>query len=148
VTSASELLIRCRALGVDLAAGPDGALSWEADSDPPDGLLADLRRLKPQLLLLLRPQALSPSVRPAIPSKPSAAAPDPSVLAALQAPPRCCPECRGSLDQKARCWKCCERLCGRCGRATGSAFLQHCLVCDGAFRGQATDVDAGEQSWP
>jgi hypothetical protein len=44
-----------------------------------------------------------------------------------------CPSCGGPLDPKARCWKCCERLCG-CGRATGSAFLSTCLLCDGALR--------------
>jgi hypothetical protein len=40
-----------------------------------------------------------------------------------------CPNCGGALDTKARCWKCCERLCSQCGRATGSAFIELCLSC-------------------
>src|SRR5947209_3724969 len=27
-----------------------------------------------------------------------------------------CPHCQASLDRKARCWRCCDRLCSRCGR--------------------------------
>jgi hypothetical protein len=42
---------------------------------------------------------------------------------------RRCPDCGGRLDQKARCWTCCERLCSQCGKATGSAFIELCLHC-------------------
>jgi hypothetical protein len=55
MTAAAELLARCRALGITLAAGPGGALSWEADTDPPAELLADLSRHKAGLLALLTP---------------------------------------------------------------------------------------------
>jgi hypothetical protein len=51
--SADLLLARCRALGIDLAPGPDGALLWEADIDPPAELLADLKLCKAELLRLL-----------------------------------------------------------------------------------------------
>jgi hypothetical protein len=39
-----------------------------------------------------------------------------------------CPECDGPLDDRRRCWKCCERLCP-CGRPTGSAFIELCVYC-------------------
>jgi hypothetical protein len=126
----AKLLASCRALGIDLAAGPDGTLSWEADSDPPGHLLAGLRQHKSQLLLLLRAEAISP--RSGL-SPLSPAAPDP---AARPAEGRRCPGCGGPLDRKARCWKCCDRVCSQCGRATGSAFIELCLRCDGAFQGE------------
>jgi hypothetical protein len=53
VTAALELLDRCRKLGIVLAAGPDGTLAWEADVDPPAGLLAELVAAKVELLALL-----------------------------------------------------------------------------------------------
>jgi hypothetical protein len=55
-------LARCRALGIDLAAGKGGALLWEwqADADPPAGLLADLARHKARLLALLPPAPATP----------------------------------------------------------------------------------------
>jgi hypothetical protein len=126
--NAARLLACCRVLGIDLTAGPDGTLSWEADEDPPAHLLTDLRRHKPQLLVLLRAEAISPCSGPSPPAPASTTATPPSG--------RRCPACGGPLDAKARCWKCCERLCSQCGRPTGSAFLQLCLSCDGAFRGQ------------
>jgi hypothetical protein len=51
--TAAELHSRCRALGIALAAGPKGALAWEADAEPPADLLADLARHKAELLGLL-----------------------------------------------------------------------------------------------
>jgi hypothetical protein len=44
-------------------------------------------------------------------------------------PPSRCPGCRKPLTAKLVCWTCCERLCGRCGRPTGSAFLAICWPC-------------------
>jgi hypothetical protein len=52
--TAADLLARCRALGLDLSAGPDSGLNWEADTDPPAELLADLAGSKAELLALLR----------------------------------------------------------------------------------------------
>src|SRR5947209_1574919 len=40
-----------------------------------------------------------------------------------------CPSCRHPLDSKRRCWQCCNRLCA-CGRQTGSAFIELCLLCE------------------
>src|SRR5262245_41676649 len=48
--SADELLARCRALRIELAAGPDGALVWEADDTPPADLLTDLATNKTAVL--------------------------------------------------------------------------------------------------
>jgi hypothetical protein len=51
--TAAQLVNRCRLLGIALAAGPDGALIWEADADPPADLLAELARHKAALLAFL-----------------------------------------------------------------------------------------------
>jgi hypothetical protein len=101
MTDASDLLARCRALGIALAPGPDGTLAWEAGADPPADLLADLARHKADVLAL---------------------------LVALAQPP--CPKCARPLDRKGRCWSCCDRLCEQCGSLTGSAFLALCLCRD------------------
>lgn len=47
------LLARCQAFGIDLSAGPSGALYWEADDDPPAALLADLAEHKAAVLAVL-----------------------------------------------------------------------------------------------
>lgn len=57
MTAAADLLDRCRAVGIDLAAGPGGALLWEADADPPADLLADLAAQKAGLLAVLGGEA-------------------------------------------------------------------------------------------
>jgi hypothetical protein len=59
--TAAALLDRCRTLGIHLAAGPDGALSWESDTDPPTLLLADLAQHKADLLALLGSAAAEPA---------------------------------------------------------------------------------------
>jgi hypothetical protein len=51
--TAGELLTCCRALGVDLAPGTGGALTWQADTDPPAGLLAEPLAHKGDVLRLL-----------------------------------------------------------------------------------------------
>jgi hypothetical protein len=43
--------------------------------------------------------------------------------------PSCCPACGKPLTARLECWACCERLCGGCGRPTGSAFLAICWPC-------------------
>ena len=70
------------------------------------------------------------------------------------APPRpVCPACSGPLDDRQRCWGCCQRVC-RCGQATGSAFLATCVLCDlgddlGAKRWLMTaSSDNGQPSAP
>jgi hypothetical protein len=56
MTPAVRLLDRCQALGVKLHVAPDGgALTWEADTDPPADLLADLAANKDAVLALIDP---------------------------------------------------------------------------------------------
>src|SRR5262249_47477101 len=40
-----------------------------------------------------------------------------------------CPDCGRPLDAKRACWRCCQRLCA-CGRATGTAFISVCRLCE------------------
>jgi hypothetical protein len=100
--TAADLLARCRALGIELGAGSGGAsLLWEADADPPADLLEELAANKADLLALVR------------------------------GPFGNCDRCGRPLDDKRRCWRCCDRLCP-CGRWTGSAFIALCILCEGA----------------
>jgi hypothetical protein len=39
------------------------------------------------------------------------------------------------LDGRGRCWRCCDRDCSRCGRPTGSAFIELCAACGRDFNG-------------
>jgi hypothetical protein len=55
--TAADLLTRCRTLGVTLAAGPDGTLTWEARAEPSAELLADLARHKVDVLNMLASDA-------------------------------------------------------------------------------------------
>jgi hypothetical protein len=55
MTAAADLLARCRALAVELTAGPAGTLTWEADADPPADLLEALTEHKGAVLDLLCP---------------------------------------------------------------------------------------------
>jgi hypothetical protein len=99
MTTAVDLLARCRALGVELGAVSGGtALSWEAAVDPPADLLAALTANKAELLALVR------------------------------GPHGNCDQCGRPLDAKRRCWRCHDRLCA-CGRPTGSAFIELCCIC-------------------
>jgi hypothetical protein len=43
--------------------------------------------------------------------------------------PEHCPTCQGPLTPKLECWRCCDRLCRRCGLTTGSAFIEICWPC-------------------
>ena len=54
MSAASRLRERLAEAGVALALGGDGNLQWQATADPPPDLLAEARRLKPELLELLR----------------------------------------------------------------------------------------------
>ena len=51
-----------------------------------------------------------------------------------------CLKCRGPLDARHRCWKCCDRRCSRCGKATGSAFIELCLSCQAAEEREAATI--------
>src|SRR5262245_54917437 len=51
------------------------------------------------------------------------------LIALLNAPSVCCPLCKGPMDERKRCWHCCERICCECGRLTGSAFVATCVPC-------------------
>jgi hypothetical protein len=75
------------------------ALLWECIGDPPAELLADLAANKA------------------------------AVLALLRGPFGSCEQCGRRLDDKRRCWRCCDRLCSACGRTTGSAFIELCWQC-------------------
>jgi hypothetical protein len=80
--NAADLLARCRAAGVELGAGLGGdSLLWEADTDPPAELLAELAANKA------------------------------GVLALVRGPFGNCDHCGRALDAKRRCWRCCNRLC-------------------------------------
>jgi hypothetical protein len=102
---ASELVARCRSLGVELGAAGD-SLVCEAAVPPSAELLADLTAHKAEVLALVR----SPNGN--------------------------CDQCGHALDDKRRCWRCCDRLCSRCGGATGSAFFALCWQC-GLHDGEA-----------
>ena len=107
--SPAELLARCRALGIELGDGTGGAsLLWEAHADPPAELLAELAANKS------------------------------AVLALVRGPRGNCRQCGRALDDRRRCWRCCDRLCP-CGRPTGSAFIELCNPC-----GLALDAGAAE----
>jgi hypothetical protein len=106
MTTAVKLLARCRAAGVELGVGSGGAsLLWEAEADPPAELLAELAANKAVLLALIR------------------------------GPFGNCDQCGRSLDDKRRCWRCCDRPCADCGRPTGSAFIARCTPCGHLFNG-------------
>jgi hypothetical protein len=51
--TATAILARCRAHGIDLSVDRDGALIWEADADPPAELLEELAKNKAELLAIL-----------------------------------------------------------------------------------------------
>ena len=88
--TAVDLLARCRVAGVQLGVGSGGAsLLWEADADPPAGLLADLAANKAAILELVR------------------------------GPHGNCDHCGRPLDAESRCWRCCDRACVDCGRQNG-----------------------------
>ena len=96
--TAADLLARCRVLGIELGVGLGGSLLWESHADPPDDLLADLAANKA------------------------------AVLALIRGPHGNCHQCGRALDERRRCWRCCDRLCP-CGRPTGSAFIELCNRC-------------------
>ena len=75
------------------------SLVWEARFDPPADLLAALAAHKA------------------------------AVLALIRGPHGNCELCGRRLDDRRRCWHCCDRLCSACGRATGSAFIELCWTC-------------------
>ena len=103
--TAVELLARCGSLGIDLTASPNGTLLWESDTDPPAELMTALAQSKA------------------------------AILALIQSPTAKCSRCGNFLDARDRCWRCCDRLCVDCGRWTGSAFIQRCVVCGNALVG-------------
>jgi hypothetical protein len=87
------------------------ALVWEADGDPPAELLAALAANKA------------------------------AVLASVRGPHGNCEHCGRRLDDKRRCWRCCDRLCSVCGRATGSAFIELCWPCGLRYGGPHRDAE-------
>src|SRR5262249_45341111 len=62
--------------------------------------------------------------------------------------PPTCPTCHGALTARLACWACCDRLCSRCGRPTGSAFIETGWPCwyhapggrGGGGRGEADEA--------
>ncbi|MDA8049306.1 MAG: hypothetical protein M0002_04740 [Rhodospirillales bacterium] len=57
MSAASRLRQRLAGAGVTLTLDGDNNLEWQAAADPPADLLAEARRLKPELLALLRAEA-------------------------------------------------------------------------------------------
>ena len=109
--TAARVLEQARAAGVELAATPTGDIRWRSTRPLSGTLRSDIVAHKAELALLL------------------AAAP----------PERPCPSCGMPLDEKRRCWKCCDRICSGCERTTGSAFIELCLQCEAVYRKQALD---------
>ena len=60
----TELICRCRALGIDLTANADGNLDWESDSDPPAEILKALAEHKGELWRILASHANAESLAP------------------------------------------------------------------------------------
>jgi|SRR5581483_1936613 len=91
-------------------------------------LLADLRRQG--LDVRADGDALWVTPRERIPAELRALIPGhkPGLLALLAAEVRC--HCGRPLNEKLQCWKCCDRLCGRCRKTwTASAFIVLCNAC-------------------
>jgi hypothetical protein len=103
---AVDLLARCRDASVELGV-VGSSIVWEADADPPSGLLAELTMHKADVLALLR------------------------------GPFGNCDQCGRHLDERRRCWRCCDRPCLQCGRPTGSAFIATCCACGNACNGNS-----------
>ena len=57
MSAASRLRERLAEAGVALALDGDDNLEWQAAAEPPPALLAEAKRLKPELLALLRSEA-------------------------------------------------------------------------------------------
>jgi hypothetical protein len=53
-----------------------------------------------------------------------------------------CPDCAGPVDNVGRCWRCCNRPCVVCGKATGTAFIQVCVVCENSRARPAPEATA------
>jgi hypothetical protein len=64
------------------------------------------------------------------------------LLVALAVGVQACPRCSRTVDERRRCWHCCDRACEGCGRPTGSAFIANCLACDCG----RTEADPGQPS--
>ena len=47
-----------------------------------------------------------------------------------------CPGCGKAMDVSRRCWRCHYRACTRCGRNTGTAFIELCIACDFSADGE------------
>lgn len=110
MTTPVDLLARCRAADLELGVGSGGAsLLWESAADPPADLLADLAANKA------------------------------AVMALVRGPFGNCDSCGRALDGERRCWRCCDRPCVDCGRATGSAFIARCLPCGHRCNGNQGD---------
>jgi hypothetical protein len=58
----------------------------------------------------------------------------PGLLALIRGPHGNCDHCGRPLDDKRRCWRCCDRVCVDCGGWTGSAFIQRCVTCGFLYR--------------
>ena len=74
------------------------------------------------------PEAETPRRAAAAPLAPPRTPP----MRLAQEPPskEICSGCGKAVDGKRRCWQCHRRACSRCGRNTGSAFIELCILCD------------------
>jgi hypothetical protein len=115
--------------------------------------IAPIKADVPAALAEAAPSA--PPVATGDPGRPSTPAPDPHRIPAVSADDArdntraakaaptdasdCCPRCGRHLDAGARCWPCHYRRCVRCGRETGSPFIELCMSCE------AKALKAGEE---
>ena len=116
--NAARVLELARAAGVELAATSTGGIRWRWSRPLPETLRCELIAHKNELVPLLRAATCH----------------------------RPCPSCGMPLDEKRRCWKCCDRICSGCERTTGSAFIELCMQCEAAYRKQA--LDRGDPAAP
>lgn len=72
MSGAALIRDRLRDAGVTLALDADRNLEWQAEADPPADLLAEARRLKPELIALLQAELANDagSANPGLPADP------------------------------------------------------------------------------
>src|SRR6516164_1818527 len=112
--TAEELLQEINCLGFKIKA-EGGVLMVSPAGRLPTATRMAIHPRREQLLRLLESSGDEDGVRMAGHPRPS--------------PPGRCPHCNRDLDSKRRCWPCCDRLCSACGRLTGTAFVELCIVC-------------------
>ena len=123
MTAVEDLLRRLRRAGVELQS--DGTrLRWRPEAGVGPELRKEILASRAALILLLA----VPTV-PTVPAERAFHPPAGEQTYSEPPSPPGCPQCQGPLDDRRRCWGCCERRCSGCGRPTGSAFIAFCWPC-------------------